>query len=158
LRLNIAPSGSCAADNTRPDEIGNPPPDSNVRDKGRPEFDGEGGVNANCTISGDGPFQVTASVAKGSVILGIEEGVVQGNGTGTARMSFTTPAIGRGSIGNGTCSLTAVSIIENGMTLPGVKAGALWGTFNCTGLTQQGTPSLNCTATGEILLENCRQN
>lgn len=165
LRLNLAPTGSCAADNTRPDEIGNPYPDSSRADasmrKGVPVFDGEGGVQANCTITGEGPFDVTATARAndGRVILGLRDGVINANGSGTANMSFTTPAFIGGGIGGGTCSLNVVTVPdENGQPSLGIKAGAMWATFQCTGLTQVNQPSVSCTASGEVLLENCRQN
>jgi len=163
LRLNITQSGSCTTMNELSDDIGAPPPDKDRigadPKKGRPVFDGDSGLNARCRVAGEGPYTFTASVRatagakSGSVTMTIVEGQMSANGAGTARMSFVSAA-GPGSIGNGTCSLTAVPTSEG----PGVKAGALWATFQCTGLTQDNTPSVNCSANGEVLLENCSQN
>jgi hypothetical protein len=157
LRLNLTQSASCAANNALNDDIGNPPPDKDRLSadpkKGRPVFDGEGGLRAQCTVSGSGPFTIGANVSSGSVSFGITQGTMSATGAGSALMSFSSAAIGTSISATTPCSLTAVPTSEG----PGIKAGAVWATFSCSNLTQSSSPNINCSANGEILLENCDQ-
>ena len=97
LRLNIVPSGSCAADPSRSDDLGNPPPDKDRLDgqpkKGRPVFNGEQGLDARCTVSGQGPFQITASAASSMVSMGISEGQIAAYGTPAQVLASPDPHV-----------------------------------------------------------------
>jgi hypothetical protein len=152
LRLTISNSGSCPT-TVADDDIGNPPPDSTGAGSGTRVYDGEAGVQANCSVSGSGPFTVSGQIAsdpKGLSFV-VSGANVSADGTGTANIAISSRS-SPGSVATiaTPCTLTVVKT-STGLQ---VKPGAIWATFVCPKL--EDPPGTSCFAFGEFVLENCR--
>jgi hypothetical protein len=156
LSLSLSQTASCPILPSVPDDLGNPPPNSSIPDMGRRVYDGDGGLQVNCTVkaTGNGTFFVQASVSSSDprVAVNIQSGSIEADGTGTAVIGLTARALPSDVLSPTTtpCSLNVI-----GPTADHVKAGAVWMRFNCPTLTSP--PTYNCNASGEIVLENCKK-
>lgn len=153
LQLNVSATGSCGVANPQPlDDIGSPPPD-HTRDSGKRVYDGDGGVEASCSVKGSGPWSLSGRITSVNprVSFILDDGVINTDGSGTATISLSTVAIGDAvtSPPDAPCSIRAV---ESGGGLL-VKSGAAWATFSCS--TLKAPPSQTCFVSGEFLFENC---
>jgi hypothetical protein len=155
LTLNLSQTGSCPITPGVADDIGDPPPDSTRGSVGKRVFDGEGSVSVRCMVkaAGSGAFSITAAVSSESpaVSISIQNGTMEANGMGTARMGVSATALPAhvSSPADSTCSLDAVPD-GDGFN---VKPGAVWMRFNCPALVS--APAYSCRIGGEIVLENC---
>jgi hypothetical protein len=157
LSLHVGETVACGIGGSQPrDDIGNPEPDSTKNYMGKKIYNGEGGVEASCSVKGDGPWQIFASISStpDRVTFLVNNGTIDGDGTGTADIALSTSGL-LGSVSSGApgerCSLKAVE--SNGGIF--VKSGAVWATFTCNSL--HSPPSRFCYVTGEFLLENCER-
>jgi hypothetical protein len=154
LSLSLSQTASCPILAAVPDDIGNPPPGSSGM--GTRVYDGDGGVRVGCSVKsgGNGTYFLDASVSSSNprVSINISSGSIQANGMGTALIGMTAHALPADVLSPATtpCSLTVVEPIADH-----VKGGAIWMRFNCP--TLSAAPTYNCTASGEIVLENCKK-
>ena len=154
LSLSLSQTASCPIIPAVADDIGNPPPSSSSM--GTRVYDGDGGVSVGCTVKagGNGTYFVQASVSSSDprVSINIQNGSIQANGSGSALIGLSAHALPADVLSPTTtpCSLTVIEPIADH-----VKAGAIWMRFNCPTLSS--APTYNCTASGEIVLENCKK-
>jgi hypothetical protein len=155
LQINVSSTGSCGVANPQPlDDIGSPPPDHSKGNSGKRVYDGDGGVEASCSVKGGGPWSISGRITSVNprVSFLIDDGVINSDGTGTGNISVSTAAIA-GSVSSAPpgqeCTLSAV---ESGGGLL-VKSGAVWATFQCPVLFAP--PSQTCYVSGEFVFENC---
>jgi hypothetical protein len=139
-----------------PDDIGNPPPNAASTGMGKRVYDGDGGVSVSCTVkaTGNGTYfvQASASSSNPGVSINIQNGSIDANGLGNAVIGLSAHALPADVLSPSTspCSLNIVEPVADH-----VKAGAIWMHFNCPTLSSP--PTYNCTASGEIVLENCKK-
>src|SRR6187401_1919989 len=96
LTLNVGETGACGVGAPQPpDDIGNPPPNSSKGAGGKRVYDGEG-VSAQCSVKGDGPWQISTRISSTSVGVTflIDNGVIGSDGRGDADIAVSTRAIG----------------------------------------------------------------
>lgn len=106
----------------------------------------------NFSVSGsinvdNGLNRSTGMVARVAFSLG--GGTLVAGGTGTGRISVTTPDVG--SIGGDQCDL----LLNTGQLQ--IQPGAVWANFNCPLLNNTSSPGKACQANGTFILENCTQ-
>lgn len=140
LRLQISSAGSCPANPAQDDDVGKPAPDHGRNTVGGLIYDGEQGVRASCTVSGEGSFEINGTIRAPNVAFSILNGTIGSDNAGTGNISFSTQSI---SVNSTPCSLTAHE----------VGAGKLWASFQCFGM--RFPPATVCSANGEFILQNC---
>ena len=156
ITINVTQSASCPTGSGLPDDLGTPPPDSTGSGRGQPATDGEAGTEAFCTIrsQSSGAFAVEAIIASVNprLAFSLQSGTVNSNGTGTGSISLTTAGVGATVVSpiDAPCTLSVIAPVAQNL-----KPGALWARFECPRLVS--APSLTCSASGELVLENCAQ-
>ncbi|HLV67911.1 MAG TPA: hypothetical protein VKY73_18955 [Polyangiaceae bacterium] len=147
LRLHVFGSLACPS-GALTKSVGNPGP--TAPNKGATIFDGEQGVKTSCRVSGGPDFAVSGHVEAPGLSFDVEDGVINANGTGTARITFYIPEAAT-SLSSSSCTLTAIQGAEGPQVIP----GAVWARFDCDDASAP--PAVSCDADGEFVFENCSQ-
>lgn len=159
LTLMVQPPTSTSAGNCpvpgRTYVIGNPkgPDRSSPGDR---LTDGENGAKIKCSVTGSGPFAVSATIQGTTqetpadrVSLIIKDGVIDADTqTGTASVSVFTPQLA-GTFSGGDCTLSVIN--QN------IKAGSLWASVTCPAISDPSAPGQACSV-GQLstfVIENC---
>ena len=121
-------------------------------DPGVRVIDGEDNSKISCSVKGNGPFSVSASIQYASTSFTLLGGSVMAGGNGTANISVYTPEI--------TTTISSPSTTPCSVRVPAgtsfqVKPGSIWAEFSCMSL--ETTPSTACSANGILVFENCAE-
>lgn len=137
--------------------------------KGGPVYDGEEGNEITCTLSGAGPYELTARLEGPNLSLTPEAGqekptkrtnisidaTIDAEGKGTGTVSFyTTDLFDVSPSPDKPCTISVVPDPSTGAA--SIGEGAVWLTFDCPE-TRMSSMVSACTSAGTIVLEGCRK-
>jgi hypothetical protein len=110
---------------------------------------GSNGMHVICSVSGQGPYTISATIYSADVSLTVDGTAIAGQ-TSTARMSFFTPA----SINTRTDPACTINL--NGGSLA-VSPGYIWAQYSCSSTTDPTNLGSVCGTSGIFVFKGCSQ-